>query len=50
MLSVVLHHSFNHEGGPGLRLYQTVSYDEGKIWSKLKPIETSLIAPSHDGY
>lgn len=50
ILSVILHKSDNHEGGPGLRLYNTVSHDDGRIWSALKPIETSEIKPSHDGY
>ena len=38
-LSVILHKSENHEGGPGLRLYHTFSDDGGKIWSALSPIE-----------
>ena len=48
--SVVLHHTHNHEGGPGLRLYSTRSTDRGRTWSPLQPIEPSLTRQSHDGY
>ena len=50
VLSVVLHHTHNHEGGPGLRLYHTWSEDMGRTWAKLVPIEASLVRQSHDGY
>ena len=32
ILSVVLHHSENREGGPGLRLFATHSQDAGRTW------------------
>ena len=50
VLSVILHHSENHEGGPGLRLYTTRSTDRGHTWSPLVAIEESRTRPSHDGY
>lgn len=49
VLSVVLHHSENREGGPGLRLYGTRSTDRGRTWSPLAPIEDDA-RQSHDGY
>ena len=36
--------------GPGLALYHTISKDEGKSWSPLKPIEQPYDRQSHDGY
>jgi len=50
VLSVILHHSHNHEGGAGLRLYHTISRDQGRSWTALKPVEPSLTIQSHDGY
>jgi hypothetical protein len=50
ILSAVFHHSDNHEGGAGLRLYHTKSDNEGLTWSQPTPIEESLAFPSHDGY
>jgi len=50
VISLVFHHSHNHEGGPGLRLYSAYSVDKGRTWSKEVPIEDSLTMPSHDGY
>ena len=47
--SVVLHHSENREGGPGLRLYSTRSTDLGRTWSPLSPVEDAS-RQSHDGY
>jgi len=38
-ISLVYHHSHNHEGGPGLRLYHAYSTDSGKTWTKETPIE-----------
>jgi hypothetical protein len=49
VLSVVLHHSENREGGPGLQLFGTRSVDNGKTWSALAPID-SPERQSHDGY
>lgn len=49
VLSVVLHHSENREGGPGLALYSTRSTDRGRTWSALRPID-SPERQSHDGY
>lgn len=49
VLSVVLHHSENREGGPGLALFATRSTDRGRTWSALYPIE-SPERQSHDGY
>ena len=48
-LSVVLHHSENREGGPGLQLFSTRSVDGGRTWSPLSPIDDD-IRQSHDGY
>lgn len=48
-LSVVLHHSENREGGPGLRLFSTRSIDGGRTWSPLSPIDDGA-RQSHDGY
>ena len=39
VLSCVLHHSRNHEGGRGLTLSSTRSLDGGRTWSPLKPVE-----------
>lgn len=47
--SVVLHHSENREGGPGLRLYSTRSTDRGRTWTALAPVEDDS-RQSHDGY
>jgi hypothetical protein len=47
--SVVLHHSENREGGPGLRLFSTRSVDRGRTWSALAPIDDAS-RQSHDGY
>ena len=47
--SVVLHHSENREGGPGLRLYSTRSTDLGRTWTALEPVE-DVVRQSHDGY
>ena len=49
VLSVVLHHSENREGGPGLALFGTRSFDRGRTWSALRPID-SPERQSHDGY
>ncbi len=49
VLSVVLHHSENREGGPGLQLFATRSLDRGRTWSALSPID-SPERQSHDGY
>ena len=49
VLSVVLHHSENREGGPGLALFATRSTDRGRTWSALRPIDSSE-RQSHDGY
>ena len=40
VLSCVLHHSRNHEGGLGLTLCSSRSVDGGKTWSPLRPVET----------
>ncbi|MFM8311324.1 MAG: hypothetical protein ACKOAZ_05420 [Ilumatobacteraceae bacterium] len=48
-LSVVLHHSENREGGPGLQLFSTRSVDGGRTWSPLAPIDDGA-RQSHDGY
>ena len=50
VLCVVLHHSENHEGGPGLRLYSTRSTDMGRSWAPLLLIDDSPTRQSHDGY
>jgi len=47
--SVILHHSENREGGPGLRLLSTVSTDGGRVWSEPLPVD-SPERQSHDGY
>jgi len=47
--SVILHHSENREGGPGLRLYSTRSTDRGRTWTALQPVEDAT-RQSHDGY
>jgi hypothetical protein len=47
--SVILHHSENREGGPGLQLYSTRSTDGGRTWSALAEVE-SPERQSHDGY
>ena len=39
VLSCILHHSRNHEGGAGLTLCSTRSTDGGKTWSPLRPVE-----------
>ena len=39
VLSCILHHSRNHEGGEGLTLCSTRSTDGGKTWSRLRPVE-----------
>lgn len=39
VLSCVLHHSRNHEGGAGLTLCSTRSEDGGSTWTQLRPIE-----------
>ena len=39
VLSCVLHHSRNHEGGRGLTLCCTRSEDGGRTWAQLRPIE-----------
>lgn len=49
VLSVVLHHSENREGGPGLELLATRSTDRGRTWSPLASID-SPDRQSHDGY
>jgi len=49
-ISCVFHHSHNHEGGPGLRVYHTISEDDGVSWSEPVPLEDSLTMPSHDSY
>lgn len=49
VLSVVLHHSENREGGPGLQLFATRSADRGRTWTALAPLETDE-RQSHDGY
>ncbi|GMI02626.1 hypothetical protein TrVE_jg13806 [Triparma verrucosa] len=49
-LSLIYHHSHNHEGGPGLRLYHSTSSNNGQSWSHPTPIEKDLDKPSHDGY
>lgn len=48
-LSVVLHHSENREGGPGLQLYSTRSADRGRTWTALAEIDAPE-RQSHDGY
>ena len=35
-LSVVLHHSENREGGPGLQLFSTRSVDGGRTWREAR--------------
>lgn len=47
--SVVLHHSENREGGPGLQLFSTRSIDRGRTWTPLAPIDDP-VHQSHDGY
>lgn len=47
--SVILHHSENREGGPGLRLLSTVSTDGGRVWSEPVAVD-SPERQSHDGY
>jgi len=49
-ISCVFHHSHNHEGGAGLRVYHTTSTDLGLTWSDPAPVEASLTMPSHDSY
>ena len=49
-LSVVLHHSENREGGPGLRLFGSRSFDQGRNWTPLAAIEPDPERQSHDGY
>jgi hypothetical protein len=49
-LSVVLHHSENREGGPGLRLFGARSFDQGRSWTPLAAIEPDPDPQSHDGY
>ena len=39
VLSCVLHHSRNHEGGAGLTLCSTRSEDGGRTWTSLRSIE-----------
>ena len=39
VLSCILHHSRNHEGGKGLTLCGTRSADGGRTWSALRPVE-----------
>jgi hypothetical protein len=48
-LSVVLHHSENREGGPGLQMFAARSTDRGRTWTPLQPIEDPA-RQSHDGY
>ena len=50
VVSLVFHHSHNHEGGAGLRLYHSTSRDCGKTWDEPRPVQDSLTCPSHDGY
>eukprot|EP00756_Hemistasia_phaeocysticola_P004019 Hpha_TRINITY_DN12585_c0_g1::TRINITY_DN12585_c0_g1_i1::g.50806::m.50806 len=50
VISLVLHHSHNHEGGSGLGLFHTFSTDYGKTWTQLTPIEDPQVQQSHDGY
>ena len=64
VLSVILHHSENREGGPGLQLFGTRSTDRGRTWTPLAAVEDparqshhgrQLREPggarqSHDGY
>jgi len=50
LISCVFHHSHNHEGGAGLRVYHCTSEDDGVSWSPPKPVEESLMMPSHDSY
>ena len=47
--SVVLHHSENREGGPGLQLYSTRSIDRGRSWTPLAAVDEPS-RQSHDGY
>ena len=47
--SVILHHSENREGGPGLQLLGTRSTDRGRSWTPLAPVD-SPERQSHDGY
>lgn len=47
--SVILHHSENREGGPGLQLLSTRSTDRGRTWTALAPVD-SPERQSHDGY
>lgn len=49
ILSCVLHHSDNHEGGVGLTLSHCRSENGGKTWSELTPVE-GYPPQSHDGY
>ena len=39
VVSCILHHSRNHEGGAGLTLCSTRSTNGGKTWSPLRPVE-----------
>lgn len=39
VLSCILHHSRNHEGGAGLTLCSTRSINGGKTWAALTPVE-----------
>ena len=50
LISCVFHHSHNHEGGAGLRVYHCTSEDDGASWSRPQPVEQSLMMPSHDSY
>ena len=50
ILSVMLHHSENREGGPGLQLLGTRSLDQGRTWSPLAAVEPEGSMQSHDGY
>ena len=48
--SCVLHHSWSHEGGAGLCLFQTLSSDGGRTWSTLRPVEIPPREPGEPGF
>ena len=50
VLSCILHHSRNHEGGAGLTLCSTRSTDGGKTWSALRPVEEPETAEDCEYY
>ena len=50
VVSCILHHSRNHEGGAGLTLCSTRSTNGGKTWSALRPVEEPETVEDRDYY